>query len=274
MKIAVQVCLGLVLMVGRVACATAEALPPLPAECAGRETVEPRPPSMPEGLKEGDRGIVTLVIDHDACGMATRVTVEKSSGIPALDAAASDAARTWHFSPPVRDGKAVAGRVRVPVDFDTDATYSRSPSRSAGFERDLEQWRRMQVPEVQADADATVPSYLPDPQAMPVASVDEAVALLSSKGEQMRAPSKGVSVYRLYDGLDISTWELHQAGSALAPSVIRRRLVSDGKKAFWVSNGLCGSQEALVCERFDAAMRIEGRQRTIPPPPTPPGEHR
>ena len=274
MKIAALLCLGLVLVFGRAACVQAAALSPLPAECADRETPEPHPPSMPEGLKEGDRGIVTLVIEHDACGIATRVTVERSSGIPALDAAASEAALTWRFDPPVRDGRAMAGRVRVPVDFDADATYSRSPSRSPGFERDLEQWRRMQVSEIQADADATVPSYLPDPQAMPVDSVDEAVALLSSKGERVQVPSSGVSVYRLRDGLDISTWELHQAGSALAPSVIRRRLVSDGKKAFWVSSGLCGSQEAAVCKRLDAAMRAEGRQRTIPPPPTPPGEQR
>ena len=48
---------------------------------------------------------------------AAAVKVEKSSADPRFDAAAVERARTWRFTPKIKDGKPVASRVRVPVTF-------------------------------------------------------------------------------------------------------------------------------------------------------------
>ena len=58
-----------------------------------------------------------LIIDVDANGNVTNVSVEKSSRNRDLDRAAMDAARKWRFNPSVKNGQKAAGRVRVPVDF-------------------------------------------------------------------------------------------------------------------------------------------------------------
>ena len=58
-----------------------------------------------------------LVVDVDANGNVTNVSVEKSSRNRDLDRAAVDAARKWRFNAEVVNGVPTAGRVRVPVDF-------------------------------------------------------------------------------------------------------------------------------------------------------------
>ena len=112
-------------------------LPMLPSNGAPVSTVASPPPMHPElgasvdiGSKQmnpprypseearaGITGTTVMVIHVDATGAVGEVLVEKSSGNANLDKAATDAARTWRFHPGQQQGKNVAGRVRVPVDF-------------------------------------------------------------------------------------------------------------------------------------------------------------
>jgi TonB family protein len=75
-------------------------------------------PTYPKGAaKAGLGGTVVLIVDVAADGSAAAVKVEKSSADPRFDAAAVERARTWRFTPKIKDGKPVASRVRVPVTF-------------------------------------------------------------------------------------------------------------------------------------------------------------
>ncbi|PZT27204.1 energy transducer TonB [Stenotrophomonas maltophilia] len=71
----------------------------------------------PAAFRAGIQGEVILIIDVDASGNVTNVTVEKSSRNRDLDRAAMEAARKWRFNAAESGGKKTAGRVRVPVNF-------------------------------------------------------------------------------------------------------------------------------------------------------------
>lgn len=71
----------------------------------------------PSAARSGIEGTVVLIIDVDASGNVTNVSVEKSSRNRDLDRAAMEAARKWRFNAGQSNGQKVAGRVRVPVDF-------------------------------------------------------------------------------------------------------------------------------------------------------------
>lgn len=71
----------------------------------------------PAAFRAGIQGEVILIIDVDASGNVTNVTVEKSSRNRDLDRAAMEAARKWRFNAAEAGGKKAAGRVRVPVNF-------------------------------------------------------------------------------------------------------------------------------------------------------------
>jgi protein TonB len=76
------------------------------------------PPTYPPAaVRAGVEGTVVLVISIDANGNVLNVEVEKSSRNRDLDRAAIAAAKKWRFSPQIENGKPVASRVRVPVDF-------------------------------------------------------------------------------------------------------------------------------------------------------------
>ena len=75
------------------------------------------PKYPPAAARAGIQGTVILIIDVDANGNVTNVSVEKSSRNRDLDRAAMDAARKWRFNPGQSNGQRSAGRVRVPVDF-------------------------------------------------------------------------------------------------------------------------------------------------------------
>ncbi len=86
------------------------------------------PPRYPaDALKEGKTGVVVLVVDIDARGAVTGMKVERSSGDARFDAAALESAAKWKFTPATKKGRAVASKVRVPVEFALDA-----PARQAG----------------------------------------------------------------------------------------------------------------------------------------------
>ena len=76
------------------------------------------PPNYPaEERRRGIQGTTVLIVSIDASGGVLDVEVEKSSGNRNLDREAVKAARRWRFNPEVRDGRKIASRVRVPVDF-------------------------------------------------------------------------------------------------------------------------------------------------------------
>lgn len=77
------------------------------------------PPAFPaEALVKKQDGTVVLLIDLDTTGSVTGVQVERSEPVGVFDDAAMQAAWKWRFDPPQENGKAVAGRVRVPVTFE------------------------------------------------------------------------------------------------------------------------------------------------------------
>jgi TonB family protein len=77
------------------------------------------PPKYPKEMADaGVGGIVNLIIDVAADGRITGVSVENPGKTdPRFATAAAKAAWDWKFKAPVKDGKPVAGRVRVPVKF-------------------------------------------------------------------------------------------------------------------------------------------------------------
>jgi TonB family protein len=78
-----------------------------------------QPPAYPaEALAKKLDGKVVLLIDMDATGTVTGVKVERSEPAGVFDAAAVEAAWKWRLQPASKNGKAVAGRVRVPVTFE------------------------------------------------------------------------------------------------------------------------------------------------------------
>lgn len=77
------------------------------------------PKYPPQALRSGVEGSVSVRVEVDANGNPTDVTVVERSGERSrdLDRAVTNAVREWRFEPAMKDGKAVAGAVVVPVDF-------------------------------------------------------------------------------------------------------------------------------------------------------------
>ena len=100
---------------------------PAPAPAPARETAQihtpPAPPSTfrpryPTGCRRrGEEGTVLLEIEVDVRGHATDVRIIASSGFREMDAAATAAAATAHFTPAKEDGRPVPSRLRLPVSF-------------------------------------------------------------------------------------------------------------------------------------------------------------
>ena len=76
---------------------------------------EPKyPASM---LRAGVGGTVVVLAEVDAQGNPVNVSVVERSGERDLDRAALTAVKQWRFEPAMRNGKAIATSVKVPVDF-------------------------------------------------------------------------------------------------------------------------------------------------------------
>jgi protein TonB len=77
------------------------------------------PKYPPQALRSGVEGSVNVRVEVDASGVPTDVKVVERSGERSrdLDRAVTDAVRRWRFEPAMKDGKAVAGAVVVPVEF-------------------------------------------------------------------------------------------------------------------------------------------------------------
>ena len=79
------------------------------------------PPVYPkDAVDQKLEGTVILIVDVAADGTVSKAVVERSTLENKFDAAALDAVTRWKFIPEMKAGKAVAGRVRVPVEFRMD----------------------------------------------------------------------------------------------------------------------------------------------------------
>jgi TonB family protein len=87
--------------------------------------VAPAPPALPapaypkDALAQHINGKVVLLIDIDAQGNPTNVVVDRSEPPGVFDQVSIDAARKWKFQPAIKDGRPVAGRISVPVQFES-----------------------------------------------------------------------------------------------------------------------------------------------------------
>ena len=76
-----------------------------------------QPEYPPQAFRNHEEGTVLVRVDVDANGTATNSAVVNRSGSRELDRAAMDAVRKWQFKPALKDGKAIASSVDVPVEF-------------------------------------------------------------------------------------------------------------------------------------------------------------
>ncbi len=77
----------------------------------------PPPPYPDQSRRAGEQGVVGIVIAVTPDGSVSDVRVVQSSGYPALDEAAREAARRWRFRPGTRDGVPAASTIRTAVHF-------------------------------------------------------------------------------------------------------------------------------------------------------------
>ena len=101
----------------------AEPSPPVEAPQQARVDVPPSPrrtirPKYPrESRIRGEEGDVLLEFEVDASGAVAGVRVARSSGFPALDAAAVEAVRDARFTPAKSGRRAVASSARITLEF-------------------------------------------------------------------------------------------------------------------------------------------------------------
>lgn len=78
-------------------------------------------PSYPSvSRKLGEEGKLVLRVELDESGHVSTVRVTDSSGYKRLDEAAIAAVKTWHCTPPRRDGKPVRAIALQPFNFQLD----------------------------------------------------------------------------------------------------------------------------------------------------------
>lgn len=71
----------------------------------------------PRAIELDQQGEVLVRVRLDTAGTAVEIVLHRSCGHQLLDRAALAAVREWHFHPAVRDGRAVAAWVEIPVRF-------------------------------------------------------------------------------------------------------------------------------------------------------------
>jgi len=78
----------------------------------------PAPPIYPrQSIERDEEGIVLVRAFVDPSGAPQRVVIHKGSGFALLDEAALKAVQGWRFEPMMREGRATASWVQVPVRF-------------------------------------------------------------------------------------------------------------------------------------------------------------
>lgn len=91
---------------------------PLTPPLANADYLRNPPPPYPDvAISRGQEGTVLLNVQVRPDGKVQTLSIQKSSGYPALDNAARDTVLRWSFVPARRGSQAVSGWVVVPVDF-------------------------------------------------------------------------------------------------------------------------------------------------------------
>lgn len=81
------------------------------------------PPSYPKSAVEQRQvGVVNLRVEVDAQGRPADVQVLSATNPGVFDAVSVAAARSWTYRPAMRNGKPVAGAVKIPITFAMDDT--------------------------------------------------------------------------------------------------------------------------------------------------------
>jgi TonB family protein len=79
------------------------------------------PPSYPKSaIEQRQVGVVSLRVDVDAKGYPTDVQVLSATNPGVFEAVSIAAARSWTYRPALKNGKPVAGAVRIPITFAMD----------------------------------------------------------------------------------------------------------------------------------------------------------
>ena len=90
-------------------------------------------PGYPEAaLERGTSGKVMLIVDVAIDGSVAAAKVERADPAGVFDASALETVKKWRFTPAMKDGKPVASRVRVPIEWraGTDAGAHSTPAAS------------------------------------------------------------------------------------------------------------------------------------------------
>lgn len=231
---------------------------PMPAGCPVGGPSQPTPKYPMEVY--GAAGRVTLVLDIDRCGQVDQVWIETDSGYAAMDYAAVATAKDWRLSPEYRDGAAVPSRVRLPIDFARP-----TPQQMADYHAQAQAkwdviWPLTQVPEVATARDGSLDGYLPDALPMDEGSATELMVKARRDGHEVPDGELGWPALRISDDRGAFQWLLIEDGHPAAPSLIRQRLVSDGKKSFYASRVLCGAAKPAACAKLEKMVRDWPRQ--------------
>ncbi len=218
-------------------------------------------PSYPKDMAwQGVGGVVVLIVIIDADGRVVDQQVEKSSSSAQLDQAALDGARAWRFTPARKQGRPIASRARVPVDFAIPPEYALE--RVTGRPRDAYfMQRRKGVAEAPAiDADGMLPGFVLDAYPVGVASVAAARSMLQRFAFRERDAVPGaVAEYTLRDEEGLSHWNIAQA-PGMPSAVVRRRLVGDDTMSWYVGSMLCEGEPA-ACDALLERIRLMTRQQ-------------
>ncbi|AWH30300.1 TonB family protein [Stenotrophomonas sp. YAU14A_MKIMI4_1] len=87
------------------------------------QTQKMSPPSYPaDAIEKRQTGVVNLIVAVDAKGIVTDVKVESATNPGVFEAASIAAARKWTYTPAMKNGKAVAGKLRIPITYAMDNT--------------------------------------------------------------------------------------------------------------------------------------------------------
>ena len=88
-----------------------------PPRFEGPSLKNPAPVYSPVSRQLGEKGRVTVLALISRDGLLQDAKIAESSGFPRLDVQAIDTVTAWKFEPATRDGKPVAGTVRIPLEF-------------------------------------------------------------------------------------------------------------------------------------------------------------
>lgn len=191
---------------------------------------------------------VNVIIETGACGRVGDARVESTSGVPALDAVALDAARGWTVAPeyrgqpryrlpfafePLPEPIAVHGNVRRRDPFFTERSSGRVPTPN-----DLQ--------------GSSLPGYINDPY--PIGYMT---------GQQLMEVLAPIALFRLYGEWgyfwlhDEEGLNLFQVSRDL---IVRNRLVNDGTRQFVVSSALCPMELEPCRAHLSQLQAGRGRQ--------------